>query len=82
MSRNTSFSLGPHFESFIADEVASGRFNSASEVVRAALRMLEAREARVARLRAELEGGVESGESEDYSIDLVIEAAKNPTRRE
>lgn len=51
MPRNTSISLGDHFTDFIGERVASGRYNSASDVVRAGLRLLEEHEARVEALR-------------------------------
>ncbi len=41
MGINTSFSLDDHLTAFINDEVASGRYGSASDVVRAALRLLQ-----------------------------------------
>nr|WP_294789195.1 type II toxin-antitoxin system ParD family antitoxin [uncultured Flavobacterium sp.] len=61
MAKNTSVILGDHFEKFISEEVASGRFGSASEVVRSALRMLEEEEQKIKRLRYELELGEKSG---------------------
>lgn len=57
----TSVALGNHFESFVRDQVRSGRFNNTSEVVRAGLRLLEEHEARVDALRAEIAAGRASG---------------------
>lgn len=61
MPRNTSVTIGTHFEAFISDQVKQGRYGSASEVVRAGLRLLEENEARVKQLRAALKEGEESG---------------------
>lgn len=61
----TSVALGPHFETFVRDQVQSGRFNNASEVVRAGLRLLEDTEQRKQleqeALRAEIAAGRASG---------------------
>ena len=47
MGRNTSISLGDRFESFVESTVSNGRFNNASEVVPAGLRLLEEEENRI-----------------------------------
>lgn len=61
----SSFTLGTHFEGFIKSQVNSGRYASASEVVRDSLRLLEEqdamRQARLDALRAEVEHGASSG---------------------
>lgn len=61
MPRNTSVTIGNHFEAFIAEQLKEGRYGSASEVVRAGLRLLEEQEYRVRQLRAALIEGEESG---------------------
>jgi len=67
MGRNTSISLGNHFESFIENSINDGRFNNASEVVRAGLRLLEDEENRIVALRKEINEGLESGRAMDFS---------------
>ena len=66
MGKNTSISLGDHFEDFINQEVTSGRYNSASEVVRSALRLLESEEIKIKKLRAAIEEGEKSGMINDF----------------
>lgn len=73
MPRNTSVTIGSHFESFIADQVEDGRYGSASEVVRAGLRLLEEHETKVQRLREALIEGEQSGFVE-YSYDEFIDS--------
>ena len=69
MSKNTSISLGEHFNSFIEAQIAAGRFSSASEVIRAGLRLLEDNEAKVAKLRQALQEGLDSGEPVPFDLD-------------
>lgn len=66
MKKNTSISLGNHFEEFIKSEVNSGRYSSASEVIRAALRLLEREEKKEQELLKALETGEESGFIENF----------------
>ncbi|KRA64729.1 hypothetical protein ASD79_20005 [Caulobacter sp. Root655] len=73
MSKNTSIVLSEHFQTFIEAQMADGRYGSASEVVRAGLRLLENHEARMAALRAALNKGVESGFIDDFDFDAFIE---------
>jgi len=71
MHKNTSVTLGAHFEQFIAEQIAQGRYGSASEAIRAGLRLLEEREARLTALRQALREGEESGRA-DYSLQELI----------
>lgn len=61
MAKNTSILLGEYFENFITEQVKSGRFSSASEVVRTALRLFEQKEAQKKTLINELKSGEKSG---------------------
>ena len=63
--------LGEHFDGFIANKIDEGRFASASEVVRAALRMFEDNEQKIETLRRLLEEGEHSGTSE-YSYETLM----------
>lgn len=76
MATNTSISLDDHFADFLAREVSTGRYRSASEVIRAGLRLLEDQETQMAALRAALIAGEESGEPEEFDFDAFIAATK------
>lgn len=86
-----SFSLGEHFESFVRRQVRSGRFASASEVVREGLRLMEEREAereaRLEALRTEIARGRDSGPgipADDVFADLrsrIAEIGRSGTKR-
>ena len=73
----TNLGLGDHWDQFVTKQVASGRYDTANEVIREALRALEAREAKLATLIAHLEAGgedIDMGEfGEDLSIEQLIE---------
>ncbi len=72
MPKNTSVSLGNHFDDFIATQVNAGRYGSASETIRAGLRLLEEHEAKVALLNRALIEGEESGRA-DYHLDSFLQ---------
>jgi antitoxin ParD1/3/4 len=79
MAKNTSISLGEHFDGFIAHQLESGRYGSASEVVRAALRLLENSESKLDALRRMLNEGEQSGLT-DYSYGAFIAELDNGSR--
>lgn len=60
MARNTSILLGEHFEEFISTKISSGKYNSASEVIRTALRLLEAEELKLKDINKALSQGERS----------------------
>ena len=72
MQKNTSVTLGAHFEQFVAEQVEYGRYGSVSETIRAGLRLLEAEEMKLAALRQALVVGEDSGKA-DYSLNDLIE---------
>lgn len=69
MPKNTSMSLGDHFARFIDAQVQAGRYGSASDVVRAGLRLLEEHEARVKALQGALIEGEQSGAPQPFDFD-------------
>jgi len=69
MARNTSVTIGDHFTSFISEQVRAGRYGSASDVVRAGLRLLEEHEAKVKALQDALIAGEQSGEPRPFDFE-------------
>ena len=76
MTRTMTVALGPHYENFIQSAITSGRYNNASEVVRAALRRLEDDEARLAALRSAIDEGDSSPDVADFNRDVFLDELK------
>ncbi|EJH52835.1 antitoxin protein parD-1 [Vibrio cholerae HC-43B1] len=72
--------MGDHFDGFIANQIQSGRYGSASEVIRSALRLLETQETKMNTLRQLLVAGEESGVA-DYDLDSFINELDSEERK-
>lgn len=70
--KNTSITLGEKLETFAAEQVASGAYGSVSEVIRASMRLLAEREARIEALREAIRIGEESGPARPFDFDKFI----------
>ena len=77
MAKNTSISLGDHFDQFIASQLATGRYSSATEVVRAGLRLLENEELKFETLRGLISEGHTSGEAKYNYESFMAELDKD-----
>ena len=73
MAKNTSISLGDHFNHFVDERVAQGRYGSVSDVVRAGLRLLKEHETRLEALRAALIAGENSGQPSVFDVDAFVQ---------
>ncbi|MFC3809375.1 type II toxin-antitoxin system ParD family antitoxin [Lacihabitans lacunae] len=73
MGKNTSISLGDHFEDFISTSIATGKYSSASEVVRTALRLLESEESKLKELRNALVEGENSQMIENFDAQKHLD---------
>jgi antitoxin ParD1/3/4 len=74
MARNISILLGDYFEDFINQQINTGRYSSASEVVREALRLFEYQESKKTELVKELEIGEKSGFVENFDRDQLLKS--------
>ncbi|MBK8627275.1 MAG: type II toxin-antitoxin system ParD family antitoxin [Saprospiraceae bacterium] len=74
MSKNTSVALGDHFEQIIEKSIKSGRYSSASEVIREGLRLVDEREQKIQILREAIEAGERSGYVKDFDPIKHLEA--------
>ncbi len=66
MSKNTSVTLGQHFENIIDKSIKSGRYASASEVIRAGLRLIDEKERKIELLGEAIEAGEKSGYAKNF----------------
>jgi antitoxin ParD1/3/4 len=80
MAKNTSILLGDHFEQFISQQIKIGRYGSASEVIRAGLRLLEEHEQRIGTLRQALVDGEKSGDAGQLNIMEIKTRARRRLR--
>jgi antitoxin ParD1/3/4 len=82
----SSYSIGKHFEGLIDSLVESGRYATASEVLRDGLRLIEEREerrkAKLEALRAEIQKGIDSGPAEDVDIHDIMKSIKTRGREQ
>lgn len=78
--KTTSVALGPYFENYIKAQIAQGRYNNASEVIRAGLRMLEDNDARIAALKNAIDDGLNSGEATDFDPAAHLKSIKASKR--
>jgi len=80
MGKNTSISLGNHFETFVEKSISKGRFQNASEVIRAGLRMLEEDEDKVLLLKNAIQEGIDSGLAKDFDPKNHLETLQAKKR--
>ncbi|MBL4770679.1 MAG: type II toxin-antitoxin system ParD family antitoxin [Planctomycetes bacterium] len=76
MAKNTSITLGDHFEGFVSARIKEGRYGNASEVIRSGLRLLEDYERKIEALRHALIEGENSGEDTPLDMEEIIASAR------
>lgn len=79
MRKNTSVELGDEIAGFVDSQVKAGRYGSASEVVRAGLRLLQNEETKMAALRAALIEGEQSGNPVSFDVGNFVDSRKSDT---
>ncbi len=80
MAKNTSITLGDHFEGFISGQIDAGRYGNVSEVVRASLRLLEEHEQKIEALRQALIEGEAGGDAGALDFDDIRREARKRAR--
>lgn len=74
--RNTSISLGNHFDQFVGSQVSVGRYKNVSEVIRAGLRLLEDEESKMIVLKNAIQEGIDSGIAQDFDPKKHLQELK------
>lgn len=74
--KTTSVALGGYFEDFIKTQIAQGRYNNASEVIRAGLRLLEEDESQLMALKSAIREGIDSGINEGFDPKAHLKSLK------
>ena len=77
MNKNTSISLGNHFDQFVQSRISEGRFKNVSEVIRAGLRLLENEENKVIALRNAIQEGLNSPIVENFDFEENLKKLKS-----
>jgi len=81
MNKNTSISLGNHFDEFVQSRIKEGRFKNVSEVIRAGLRLLEEEESKIIVLKAAIQEGLNSPLNEDFDFNENLKRLKAERRK-
>jgi antitoxin ParD1/3/4 len=76
MNSNTSISLGSYYEKFIEGRISAGRYKNASEMIRAALRLLEEEELKVKALKEAMQEGIASGFESGFDPEMYLQQMK------
>jgi|SRR5699024_11041714 len=78
--KNTSISLGNYFDQFISSQIEAGRYKNVSEVIRAALRLLEKEESKTIALKNAIQEGLDSPRVENFDFDENLKQLKAQKR--
>ena len=81
MAKNTSFILGDHFDAFVSSQVAAGRYQNATDVIRSGLRLLEERETKLRALSYALIEGEQGGVAGPLDMEQVKRQARKAAGR-
>lgn len=79
--KNTSISLGDHFDEFVKSQVSEGRYKNVSEVIRAGLRILEDEESKTQALKAAIQKGIDSPSISNFDFKDNLKKLKQEKRK-